>query len=952
MLKYCAVFSLCAGLTLAADFMTGQAARLVIGQVNFTQQDPLPNCGDTNGNCASATLLGGVGGIAYVPGADALVVTDANRAGLTPINNRVLIYHNVSSTLPSPTATFDPSKGVRCPVCGGTADTVLGQTDFTGVNYVAPPTASGLRLPTAVASDGKHLAIADTANNRVLIWNSIPNSNNQPADVVVGQKDFVTVKPVVVDSTSIRAPQGVWLQDGRLYVADTLNNRVMIWKTIPTSNNQPADIVLGQPNFNTVPQIDLSKATLDAQANTMLNPVSVTSDGVHLFVTDLGHNRVLIWNTIPNTTQQPADVEIGQPDFVSAIPNNAFTGAAATSSTDTTNKEAPVLCTVATNSPDPAGNPTYPQRCEKTLDFPRFALSDGTRLFVADGGNDRILIFNTIPTANAASADLVLGQVDFVSSAVTSTEDLFHPNLARSAANVTPTPMALAWDGSNLYVTDPTSRRVLVFTPAANNIPINGVRNAASREIFAYGTFTITFSTAQANDTITLTINSANYVYKVNTKDTLDTITTALTNLINAGSGDPNVLATSSAGTGIIALKARKSGADGNNISISAAVTPTTAMVAATASGTTLQGGQDATTIAPGTFVTLFGTNLADVPATGIAADMSGETLPRDLGGVQVYFDGIRSPLTFVSPTQINAQIPYEVADANSSSAVVRTVRSDGSVTVTTAVAVPVAPQNPGIFAEDGDGDQRPALAYHSSSFATGTISVDGSITAGDTGTITIEDRSYTYTVQVTDTLQSVRDAFITLINANPEERVVASAAGAFSRIRLRAKVAGPEGNGIAFTVSVSNNASLSLGPTNPTLCCANVAGARVTVANPALPGETIYIFATGLGVVGPDEARLATVTGGRYHGPALNDPNSFVSSLAGGSTANVISAGLQVGAIDIYQIFLELNQGLATNNAAQLTISQDIYTSNIVTIPVGNPQSPSPVTSSTNASQ
>ena len=74
-----------------------------------------------------------------------------------------------------------------------------------------------------------------------------------------------------------------------------------------------------------------------------------------------------------------------------------------------------------------------------------------------------------------------------------------------------------------------------------------------------------------------------------------------------------------------------------------------------------------------------------------------------------------------------------------------------------------------------------------------------------------------------------------------------------------------------------------------------------------------------------------------RSASPALNDPNSFVSSLAGGSTANVISAGLQVGAIGIYLVVLELNSGVAANSAAQLTISQDIYNSNVVTIPIGN---------------
>ena len=53
-------------------------------------------------------------------------------------------------------------------------------------------------------------------------------------------------------------------------------------------------------------------------------------------------------------------------------------------------------------------------------------LSDGTRLFIADGGNDRVLVFNHIPTQNGAEADIVLGQPDEYASVVTSTTDLFH----------------------------------------------------------------------------------------------------------------------------------------------------------------------------------------------------------------------------------------------------------------------------------------------------------------------------------------------------------------------------------------------------------------------------------------------------------------------------------------------------------------------------------------------
>ena len=94
MLKYCAVLSLCAGSGLAqADFLTGMAARAIIGQTTFTSQD----------SGASNTLLGGVGGIAYAN--NTLFVTDANRLGNAPINNRVVLFNNLSRMVPSVTGS-------------------------------------------------------------------------------------------------------------------------------------------------------------------------------------------------------------------------------------------------------------------------------------------------------------------------------------------------------------------------------------------------------------------------------------------------------------------------------------------------------------------------------------------------------------------------------------------------------------------------------------------------------------------------------------------------------------------------------------------------------------------------------------------------------------------------------------------------------------------------------
>jgi len=258
-----------------------------------------------------------------------------------------------------------------------------------------------------------------------------------------------------------------------------------------------------------------------------------------------------------------------------------------------------------------------------------------------------------------------------------------------------------------------------------------------------------------------------------------------------------------------------------------------------------------------------------------------------------------------------------------------------------------VIPTNPGLLAQEGL-DPRPAFATHYSSNATGTISVDGSVKAADVATVIIEDREYSYTIKEGDTLEIIRDNLINLINANAEEKVTAFAAGVFTRIRLRAKVAGAEGNGIGIATRVNDGAQVILTATNSGLCCANTAGTAVTATNPAIPGETVVVLATGLGLVNPDEAKFATATGFKYRGPVLNRPNEFVSSLAGAKTANVLYAGLAQGMVGVYEVHLELNSDLPTNPAMQITIAQDIYVSNIVTLPLKNPndgeEPPAPV--------
>ncbi len=598
----------------AVTFATGQSARLVIGQPEF----------DAEKDSASQSVLGSMTGLAFAN--NTLFVADANIVGSPPVNNRVMIYQNMSQQLPAPNAALQYN--TLCPACVGSANLVLGQPNFTSTlpaPCIIPPTtipvtttpttptclttspktpsATGMNQPTAVATDGTHLAVADTLNNRVLIWNSLPTVMNQQPDVVVGQTSFTTstFPGATPNATSLRGPNGVWIQNGKLFIADTQNDRVLIYTSIPTSNGAAADIVLGQPNMTTYVQVNIADQTTSAAANNMLTPVSVTSDGTRLFVADLGFNRVLIWNTIPTSNQQAADVEIGQPNMTTGISDDAFSQP--TNYTGTLPApETAVMCTV-TNGIDSNNNPTYPPLCAYTLSFPRFAISDGTNLYVADGGNDRVLIYNPIPTTNAAPAQIVLGQTDFITDAPT------------DGADTMDAPSGLAWDAvnKNLYVADTYNQRVLVYTMAEQDVPYNGVLNSFSGNIYAIDTITIG-GTIKAGYTVSITIGvststtNASYQYTVQNGDTFTQIIDGLVKLINGGH-DPNVIASEDTEGDKVVLTAIVPGANGNNVTVTTAVTGS---ITASAANPTLTGGASAASVAPGTLVTFFGTNLSD----------------------------------------------------------------------------------------------------------------------------------------------------------------------------------------------------------------------------------------------------------------------------------------------------------------------------------------------------
>ena len=215
---------------------------------------------------------------------------------------------------------------------------------------------------------------------------------------------------------------------------------------------------------------------------------------------------------------------------------------------------------------------------------------------------------------------------------------------------------------------------------------------------------------------------------------------------------------------------------------------------------------------------------------------------------------------------------------------------------------------------------------------------MDGTANASDVVTVTIEDRSYTYTVQTGDSLDTIRDALIALIN-NSDPEVTARQAGVFHRIIIQARKPGPDGNGIALAATQAAGAQVVMTAFSTTLCCANIKGAPITEQNPAVAGEIIDVYATGLGLPILNDANSPYInTGVKYpQGAPVTQPNDtqFVSSTIGGSTGDVLSATLMPGSVGVFLVELHLNSSLPTNAATTLTIAQSYYVSSPVTLPV-----------------
>jgi hypothetical protein len=307
------------------------------------------------------------------------------------------------------------------------ANIVIGQSVMTtgAANQGGTVDADTLNSPRGIFYLSGKLLISDRANHRVLIFNSVPGSYGAPADLVIGQIDLTSGtlnQGGAVTANTLYEPAGICMVGTSLVVADYMNHRVLIYNSMPSGNNAAAAVVIGQSTMggNTANQ------GVAAAANTLNNPYCVTTDGTRLLISDEGNNRVLIYNTLPAVNNTAANVVIGQATMAG---NTANQGGA-----------------VAAN----------------TLSAPRGIYFDGTRLIVTDYGNNRVLIYNSIPAGSNANANFAVGQPDLVSNIAN--------NGGLNASSLSQPSHAIS-DGTNLYVSDSNNNRILIYTPIPTIYP-------------------------------------------------------------------------------------------------------------------------------------------------------------------------------------------------------------------------------------------------------------------------------------------------------------------------------------------------------------------------------------------------------------------------------------------------------------------------------------------------
>ncbi len=388
---------------------------------------------------------------------------------------------------------------------GMNAINVLGQSTFTG--NTSAMTQSRLNTPIALEYDGaSKLFVADSVNSRVIVYDVAAITNGENAINVLGQSSFVTATSTPTQN-QLHVPYGISYDTvgKRLFVSDRTDNRVVVYDVNAITNGENAVNVLGQSNF--------TNSTATTTQTGLARPQAVTYESSNnlLYVSEFDNNRIVAYDVNSIVDGEAAVDLIGHymendgitPDYTKSSVNSSpglyglSSGVVYSNALDTLNHRlfsaengnGRILVfnldssnRLIDKTPDYVlGQSTFfytsSARTQASIGNVTGLAIDvsGQRLFVSQGTGNRITVFDIASITNGENAISVLGQADFSASGAALTQS----GLSRS--------QGLTYDATNqrLFVADYLNNRVLVYdvasiTDGENAINVLGQANFTS----------------------------------------------------------------------------------------------------------------------------------------------------------------------------------------------------------------------------------------------------------------------------------------------------------------------------------------------------------------------------------------------------------------------------------------------------------------------------------------
>jgi len=184
----------------------GQPADEVLGQADFASRD------ENAGTGVNAVGMRWPHGLAAIEGG--FCVADAG-------NNRIMVWRE-----------WPQANGAPC-------DFVLGQPGFNSCEHnggAYSPNAGVVNMPYGLATSGARLLAADTANSRLIGWRIDELQEGTAAGFLTGQPDFAAKgdnRWQAPCRDSLCWPYGIATWGDLAAVADSGNNRVLLWRVAP-----------------------------------------------------------------------------------------------------------------------------------------------------------------------------------------------------------------------------------------------------------------------------------------------------------------------------------------------------------------------------------------------------------------------------------------------------------------------------------------------------------------------------------------------------------------------------------------------------------------------------------------------------------------------------------------------------------------------------------------------